>query len=98
VSIWGVVVAEDPDGADMAVASLFEEPNHDPVVPSVVQADTSGKSAIAVKQTLRSGSFLFVIAVLVFTLHLMISLIAMVIASKTVWSNCCKRHHSCQAS
>ncbi|MAL40213.1 MAG: hypothetical protein CMO04_10035, partial [Thalassospira sp.] len=70
------VAAPSTDDGCIAETSLDEDPNHSPEKSSVLQAPRSGNSAAAANQPFLSGAFFFLVAALIFTLHLMIILSA----------------------
>lgn len=88
------------DGEVLLVANdcgSFDEPNRRPEISSVLQADKSGRSAAAVNHARLDRVANLFVADLVFTLHLMIANLALVISALMGKNNCRNQHHDCQA-
>jgi len=71
--------------------------NQNPLRPSVLQAARNGRRAAAVNQRLLNEDFWELVADLISTLHLMITISAKVIYIPTAKNNCYKRRYHCQA-
>ena len=88
------------DGEVLLVAidcGSSDEPNRSPEISSVLQADKSGRSAAAVNHTRFERVAILFVADLVFTLHLMIANLALVISAPMGKNNCRNQHDDCQA-